>query len=506
MNTQQLLQHCLLAASLAGAAVCLAAVLAHHFRNQLRTLHERWLGLGPLGRVATLGLATVFVVYGSTKSPTNDPPDTVGGDTTNPPPMMCSSPRPRLSAPPQQPTTDNQQLTTLTAWHKRGAFSDWHRIDFPSSFSFPYGTNLLTSITLFAYGEIRESLRQPTTIDQQLTTLPTAVSLEPGVSSCTYGLTPSNSFLIAWQNACVDRSATNRVDASIELFRNGDICVITQPLTTNNHQPPTTNYYPAPLPEGFVGENQDNAWALANFPDDYDAITNKGYEAWLMEDKVGINVENGLYKAAITVGEIPTNEPCYLVCGPYKVVLKAPGTYSFPLEVFEHYEARTYPTAVPLSVEYDDGYRGEVASDMLMSTPTHAPRLMGFRPLILPIYLPASFYASPNQIELSQAAGAVIQLWCNFSSACQSVWQSESSTTLIGWLPPSRAEIKRVLDADLIVFRKITGKGESQCTVSIVPNSHCCCGSCTGAGCTCGCDCPNHHSGTNAPPTTGSEP
>ena len=107
MNTQQLLQHCLLAASLVGAAVCLAAVLAHHFRNQLRTLHERWLGLGPLGRVATLGLATVFVVYGSTKSPTNDPPDTVGGGSTNPPPMICCSLRPRLSAPPQELTTDD---------------------------------------------------------------------------------------------------------------------------------------------------------------------------------------------------------------------------------------------------------------------------------------------------------------------------------------------------------------------------------------------------------------
>ena len=329
-----------------------------------------------------------------------------------------------------------------------------------------------------------------------------AVSLEPNVSMVSYGLTPSNSFLIAWQNACVDRSATNRIDASIELFATGAIAITTQ----RPGEAPSTDYLPPAPPPGFIGIGQDNAWALAAFPDDYDAITNKGYEAWLMEDKVGINEGNGLYKATITVGDIPTNEPCYLVCGPYKVVLKAPGTYSFPLEVFEHYEARTYPTAVPLSVEYDDGYRGEVASDMLMSSPTHAPRLMGLRPHILPIYLPASFYASPSQIELSQATGAVIQLWCNFSSACQSVWQSESSTTLIGWLPPSRAEIKRVLEADLIVFRKITGKGECQCTVSIVSSSHCCCGSCTGASCTCGCDCQDHHSGTNAPPTTGSEP
>ena len=162
-----------------GAAVCLAAVLAHHFRNQLRTLHERWLALGPFGRFATLGLATVFVVYGSTKSPTNDLAGTMGfpgemstGGTgvspvqTGNPGTILERTRCPFSQTVQshlQLTTDNQQLTTLPAWHRRGAYSDWQRIDFPSSFSFPYGTNLLTSITLFAYGEIRESLRQPTT-------------------------------------------------------------------------------------------------------------------------------------------------------------------------------------------------------------------------------------------------------------------------------------------------------------------------------------------------------
>ena len=171
MNTQQILQHCLLAASLAGAAVCLAAVLAYHFRNQLRKLHERWLGLGPLGRFATLGLATVFVVYGSTKAPEG----ARGEPQTFPQPSAVSlRSSVRLAASPNatnQLTTDNQQPTTLPAWHKRGAYSDWHYINFPPSFSFPHGTNLLTSITLFAYGEIRESLHQLTTNNQQLTTL-----------------------------------------------------------------------------------------------------------------------------------------------------------------------------------------------------------------------------------------------------------------------------------------------------------------------------------------------
>ena len=66
-------------------------------------------------------------------------------------PQLTSAPTLALTATPTN-------YTSLPAWNKRGAFSDWQRIDFPSSFAFPHGTNLLTSITLFAWGEIRESL------------------------------------------------------------------------------------------------------------------------------------------------------------------------------------------------------------------------------------------------------------------------------------------------------------------------------------------------------------
>ena len=78
------IQPVLLCLCLAGAAVCLAAVLAYYFRNQIRELHERWLGLGPLGRVVSILAVTVAVIYGGTKSTTNDPPDTVGGDLVPP--------------------------------------------------------------------------------------------------------------------------------------------------------------------------------------------------------------------------------------------------------------------------------------------------------------------------------------------------------------------------------------------------------------------------------------
>ena len=111
------------------------------------------------------------VLYGGSKPPstTNEPPSDISGDIpTNPPPMMCMSPRSMMSPPPEQ--TENEPSATYhsslmpqTSWNTRGAFCDWLRVDFPSSFAFPHGTNLLTGVTLMAYGEIRESLHQLTT-------------------------------------------------------------------------------------------------------------------------------------------------------------------------------------------------------------------------------------------------------------------------------------------------------------------------------------------------------
>ena len=52
-------------------------------------------------------------------------------------------------------TTTTANYDSLTAWHKRGAYCDWERIDFPDAFRFPVGTNFIDGVTLFAYGEVR---------------------------------------------------------------------------------------------------------------------------------------------------------------------------------------------------------------------------------------------------------------------------------------------------------------------------------------------------------------
>ena len=447
------------------------------------------------------------VLYGGSKPPstTNTPPNNVGGET--PPLRIFASLRGGAVSAPQ--IEANLQSTSVSNWTSRGAFCDWLRVDFPSSFAFPYGTNLLTGVTVMAYGELRESLHQLTTNNQQLITLPMAVSIEPDLSSVSYGLTPSNSYLFAWQNVCVNRSPTNRVDASIELFRNGDLAITVTPLSSPS--PSTFAYQPAVPPPGYVGSGQDTNWLASVFaPTDYNQITNKGYDAWLDEDYVGVNEQNGHYRADITVASLPDNGvPCYLVCGPYNVVVNQPGTYSFPLEVFEHYRTRTYPIALPLAISTDDGYRGEPsflnAPPMLLGAPRppdneydicEQPRLV----------------LSPSRISLSQAAGAVISIWCNISEEASRLYSSLSGLTTVSFTCPSEAEIEESMVEDAVEFILETSKGSCSGVVYIeddhygndIPPYHWCCWwccsnscSCDGTCCPCDCGC---HSGTNGVP------
>ena len=376
-------------------------------------------------------LFVVAVLYGGSKPsmPTNAPPLLGVGvrsrSTVESSNLHCMT------------TTTNYD--SLTAWHKRGAYCDWQRIDFPDAFRFPVGTNFIDGVTLFAYGEVRikrgsavSALVEdgssasstsgedaasplsgaPTTYTYQL---PTRVSLEPNASSVSHGLTPSNSYLFSWHNCCVERCATNRVDASIELFRSGAVAITTTPTDGL----PTTIYQLPTLPEGWIGVGQDEAWIRATFPDEEDHILALGYENWLLNEFVGINEENGHYMTSVTIAALPADgSPCYLVCGPYRVNVVEPGVYRFPLNVFETYEARTYPTAIPLSFEHDDGYRGEGVSFEIVDRSPTTPRLR----LLLSAPRPTCDYwwsldallaVSPQHIPLDRANGAELQVFWN---------------------------------------------------------------------------------------------
>ena len=366
-------------------------------------------------------LFCVCVIYGGSKPPcsTNTPPDDASSPT-NAPMMMCFSPRLMMSPPPEPTNQVTDQPTNQIAnWTARGAWSDWQRVEFRGGFAFPVGTNLIDAVTLFARGELRSKVEVEGRGLQWncLASLPDSVSLEPGVSEVRHGLTPSNSYLFAWHDCCVDRERTNRVDASIELFRSGAIAV----RTSSAVQPPTFDLIPPSLPEGFSGVGQGEDWVRATFADNADGIIAKGYDNWLRDDWVGTNEMNGCYQCAVTVPALPEDgEPCYLVCGPYRVNVTAPGTYRFPLEVLTTYEIRTYPTAVPLTFEYDDGYTGEDSSFYVLDgrNPPHASpppmRLMASSPscdywkTLVPCII-----VSPKIIPFSAVPGTHLKFWCN---------------------------------------------------------------------------------------------
>ena len=337
---------------------------------------------------------------------------------TNTPPLMMVRPRPLMSLPPQ-PSANDGQLATNVPWHVRGAYCDWIHVDFPDGFVFPTGTNLLTGVTVMAYGEIKENIHCSTSPSTFALNLPQAVSLEPDASSFAHGLTASNSYIFVWENVCVEREATNRVNAAIELFRNGSMAVTTQP--TDGSKPPTTNYQPPTPPEGFIGEGQDADWLASTFnPADYAAITNKGYARWLDEDFKGYNVENGHCKGTVTVHSMPPNgEPCYLVCGPYKVIVKEPGDYDFPIQVLTDCYIRTYPTGVPVSFAYDEGYYPDedVYGPLMSGVPNRAMLLGATPPTSIHAYIIPSVYLSPCVIDFSETMTRHVTIWCNMAQA-----------------------------------------------------------------------------------------
>ena len=534
MNYTELLRQCVAYFSFAVASIFVLSLVGFLLRRQLRMLFDRWRALGRLGQCVTLVFVSGFVLYGGSKhlppTQTNDsqnadepllavlPPwdsplvDAAACRVTSCDEITRGAPVTRQAVASTAGETSDvatfrqTSQPELSRWAARGAWVDWQRIEFPDGFAFPIGTNQITEVTLMSYGalipassfQLLASRSEPpiqssttdiqTLLHSNILTLPCRVSLEPGESSIHYGLTPSNSFLIAWENVCVERSSTNRVDASIELFRNGDTLVTIQPLSQPSQ--PSLFFSPAALPEGWVGEGQDAAWASTAFPSNATDIAAMGYENWLA-DYVGINEANGRYQVKISVMTLPDG-PCYLVCGPYKTVITAPGVYCFPLEVFETYHVRTYPVAVPLSFEYDDGYRGD-------ETNAHAACLSAALPSPTSRQADNDYYLcempriviTPNYIPYDQAEGATVSIWANVKSSVRGFFTSLSGLSRVVLTGGgSRAEIIQAQVGDSVRYNleKLGHHCDAEITIGSQSNDHeepCCCDACCGDYCSC---------------------
>lgn len=199
------------------------------------------------------------------------------------------------------------------------------------------------------------------------------------------------------------------------------------------------------MPEGWVGEGQNLAWATNAFPEFAENIRTNGYENWLA-DYIGVNEANGRFQVKVSVMTLPDG-PCYLACGPYRIVVKEPGVYCFPLEYFTRYQVRTCPTAVPLTFEYDDGYRPNPEEDDMGAVMAFAPRqnsrsTPGDPEPVYEIDIFPQVYIHPNAIPLDQALNQQIDIFCKAKNITSRSYTTLWGQILLNFTGPSAAVIQ----------------------------------------------------------------
>ena len=100
------------------------------------------------------------------------------------------------------------------------------------------------------------------------------------------------------------------------------------------------------------------------------------------------------------------------------MVVPGPGTYCFPLEVFETYKVRTYPQRLPLTFAYDDGFDDDDFE------PSYAPRAARAATQSTPpddefeydISKLPRFKVTPQTMWWNDALGQSLTIRCNVSN------------------------------------------------------------------------------------------
>ena len=317
-----------------------------------------------------------MILYGSTKnnSPTNDPPAQTQMVSQ---PSLCGEMQVEkivVDVPGARPlqsagvattqslelndTQPTNSLVRVEKWWRRGAYNDGQVLTFDEDWCFPYGTNHLTSVEVWASGAVYPSMKNPTPI----ASLVTKLSLAPHDTEVFMGRTTNNTYRIEWHNGHPNRDLNQTADASIELFRNGNIIVTEGGVETE---------VPYVVPFEHIGFGQNDDWVRANFTQlqalspsltNAEEIISIGYANWV-DQQVGVGLTNGLYKFSAEFLEDPP-EPTELYIGDYSVCVTNAGVYSFVLEKGEEYEFGTWP----FNDDIDYWAQDDLAADAPMLT------------------------------------------------------------------------------------------------------------------------------------------
>ena len=219
------------------------------------------------------------------------------------------------------------------SWNRRGAWDDSLRYAFSGDWEFPYGTGHIDRVEVCSQGRIIPYYGSSNVI----ASVGVPLEIVNPITSFGCGPTDHNSYIFSWTNAVVGRvlhedvANAESMDASIELFRNGDIAVMTNGITT---------LIPRVLPFPHDGFGQDAEWVLGNFTNATEILA-VGYPQWV-DAQVGENLTNGLYKFTVTIPEVPP-ETVQLVVGDYSVAVTNAGEYVFLLEKGIRHQIHLFP-------------------------------------------------------------------------------------------------------------------------------------------------------------------
>ena len=321
----------LLTIGLSCVSALLVVALVARFRRKLSSFSK----VPILLKLVLLVCGVSFYLHGSLKT----------NNTTNATSPMMFAARPSIQ------TTEfiNQTEMYVNAWNATGVWEDSFWCRFENDFVFPYGTNHLKGVEVLAWGEIWSTHRK----DAVLADLGEKVAIGRGISrfSCEYfaaSETNEAKYVYSWYNGLVNRETNSVINGRIELRRSGDILVATNGVE---------RFIPRQLPFEYNGFGQDDEWVAANFTNASE-ILSVGYSEWV-DDQVGVNLTNGLYKLTVTVPEKPL-ETTQLNVGDYSVAVTNAGEYVFLLEKGVNYPLSFYGDMDNLVYEWDDGGGGEM--------------------------------------------------------------------------------------------------------------------------------------------------
>ena len=233
----------------------------------------------------------------------------------------------------QSPRASATMPFRAAKWNVRGAWNDSFRYAFADGWEFPFGTGHLDRVEVCSQGRVIPRYGSTDVIAD----VGVPLQIVNPITSFGCGPTDRNSCIFSWTNAVVGRvlheniASAETINASIELFRNGDVAI-----TTNG----ITELIPRVLPFPHDGFGQDDDWVSGNFTNAAE-ILSIGYPQWV-DAQVGENLTNGLYKFTVTIPEVPP-ETVQLVVGDYSVAVTNAGEYVFLLEKGIRHQLHLFP-------------------------------------------------------------------------------------------------------------------------------------------------------------------